>query len=108
MLGPPRPRANVRAPIVTKNRYANFEEPRLSLRSQLGIELIGGDDKFSLEDIVRLKHDYRALLADRVKADLIAAVRANKPSAEAEAAAWSDPLDIGPISTTCRRKSPSK
>ena len=78
---------NVRAPIVTKNRYANFEEPRLSLRSQLGIELIGGDEKFSLEDIVRLKHDYRALLADRVKPDLIAAVRANRPTPEAAAAA---------------------
>lgn len=76
---------NVRMPIVTRNAYPNFEEPRLSLRSQLAIQLIGGDEKFSLEDIVRLKHSYRTLLADRVKDDLIAAVRATAPSGDVAA-----------------------
>ncbi|HMO80562.1 MAG TPA: penicillin acylase family protein [Pyrinomonadaceae bacterium] len=77
---------NVRTPVVTKNEYPNFEAPRLSLRSQLGIQLIGGDEKFSLEDIVKLKHNYRALLADRVKDDLIAAVIAAKPAGDVAAA----------------------
>lgn len=77
---------NVRTPIATRNAYPNFEEPRLSLRSQLAIQLIGGDEKFSLEDIVSLKHNYRTLLADRVKDDLIAAVRATTPTGEVAAA----------------------
>lgn len=73
---------NVRTPVITKNAYPNFEEPRLSLRSQLAIQLINGDDKFSLEDVVRLKHNYRALLADRVKGDLVSAVRKSSPTGD--------------------------
>jgi acyl-homoserine-lactone acylase len=77
---------NVRTPVNTKNAYLNFEEPRLSLRSQLAIQLVGGDEKYSLEDVVRLKHDYRALLADRVKPDLISAVKATNATGEVAAA----------------------
>ena len=77
---------NVRNGIKTENAYPNFEEPRLSLRSQLAIQLIGGDEKYSLEDVWRLKHNYRALLADRVKADLIAAVRAGNPTGDVASA----------------------
>ena len=33
----------------------------------------------SLEEVVRLKHSYRMLLADRVKPDLLAAVKADEP-----------------------------
>lgn len=77
---------NVRTPVVTENTFPNFEEPRLSLRSQLSIQLIGGDEKFSLEDVWKLKHNYRALLADRVKPDLIAAVKAANPAGDAAAA----------------------
>jgi acyl-homoserine-lactone acylase len=77
---------NVRTPVKTENAYPNFEEPRLSLRSQLAIQLIGGDEKYSLEDVWRLKHNYRALLADRVKADLIAAVKAANPGGDVAAA----------------------
>lgn len=74
---------NVREPVGTKNAFPNFEPPELSLRSQLGLQLVGGDEKFSLEDVVRLKHNYRALLADRVKNDLIAAVKAANPTGDA-------------------------
>ena len=77
---------NVRTPIDTTNAYPNFEKPDLSLRSQLSIELIGGDQKLSLEDVVRLKHSYRMLLADRVKPDLIAAVKATSPTGDVAAA----------------------
>jgi acyl-homoserine-lactone acylase len=73
---------NVRGPVNTKNAFPNFETPELSLRSQLAIQLVGGDEKFSLEDIVRLKHSYRMLLADRVKDDLLAAIRATSPSGD--------------------------
>ena len=77
---------NVRGAIDTSNAYPNFEKPDLSLRSQLAIQLIGGDNKLSLEDVVRLKHSYRILLADRVKPDLIAAVKGTQPTADVAAA----------------------
>ncbi|QYO66133.1 penicillin acylase family protein [Leptolyngbya sp. 7M] len=73
---------NIRTPVDTSNSYPNFEEPRLSLRSQLAIQFVNGDDKFSLEDIVELKHNYRALLADRVKSDLLTAVRKTSPTGD--------------------------
>jgi acyl-homoserine-lactone acylase len=73
---------NVRGPVDLRNAFPNFEEPELSLRSQLAIQLIGGNEKLSLEDIVRLKHSYRMLVADRVKNDLIVAVRATGPDGD--------------------------
>ncbi len=73
---------NVRRPVDLKNAYPNFETPSLSLRSQLAIQLVNGDEKLSLEDVVRLKHSYRMLLADRVKQDLISAVRSTNPTGE--------------------------
>ncbi|MFT3743341.1 MAG: penicillin acylase family protein [Pyrinomonadaceae bacterium] len=77
---------NVRGAINTKNAFPNFEEPELSLRSQLAIQLIGGDEKFSLEDVMKLKHSYRMLTADRVKPDLVAALKASNPTGEVAAA----------------------
>jgi acyl-homoserine-lactone acylase len=56
-----------------------FEADRLRLRSQHGLELVHNDRRFSLEDVVRVKHSYRMLLAERVKADLLSAVRAAGP-----------------------------
>jgi acyl-homoserine-lactone acylase len=73
---------NVREPIDTTNAYPNFEPPELNLRSQHAIELVNGNNKVSLEDVIRLKHSYRMLLADRVKPDLIAAVKATNPTGE--------------------------
>jgi len=78
--------SNIRGPVETKNKYPNFEEPELSLRSQLALQLINGDEKFSLEDVVRLKHNYRMLLADRIKSDLIAAVKATNLTGDAASA----------------------
>lgn len=78
--------SNVREKIVTENAYPNFEPPRLSLRSQLAIQLINGDEKYSLEDVAKLKHNYRALLADRVKSDLIDAVKNIQPTGDVAAA----------------------
>ena len=78
--------ANVREPVVLTNRHPNMERPMLSLRSQLGIELIDTDTRLSLEDVVRLKHSYRMLLAERTKPELIRAVEATQPSGEVAAA----------------------
>ena len=82
--------------ILDRDRYpANMPEPSLRLRSQLSLDLIGNDRKLSLEDVVTLKHSYRMLLADRVKADLLTAVRAASPDSSVAAAAamlerWDD------------------
>jgi acyl-homoserine-lactone acylase len=68
---------NLRQPIVPADFPPYFEsDGPLSLRSQHSALLIDNDLRFALEDIVRLKHSDRMLLADRVKDDLIAAVRA--------------------------------
>jgi acyl-homoserine-lactone acylase len=78
--------ANVRQPIDMTNRYPNIEPPMLRLRSQHAIELVGTNRKLSLEDVVRLKHSYRMILPDRVKADLVKAVRATAPAGDVAAA----------------------
>lgn len=77
---------NLNAPLDTINAYPNFERPSLSLRSQHGLELVGGNRKLTLEDVLKLKHSYRMLLADRVKADLVAAVKATSPTGDVAAA----------------------
>lgn len=58
------------------------QPPRLRLRSQHGVELLHNDRVFTLEDVVVTKHSPRMLLADRVKDDLVAAVRATGPAGE--------------------------
>lgn len=70
---------NVREPIRMAYADPNIEPPMLRLRSQHAIELIGDNRRLSLEDVVRLKHSYRMLLADRVKGDLLKAARASQP-----------------------------
>ena len=73
--------------VLDRAKYpANFPEPLLRLRSQMALTLIDNNKKMSLEDVIALKHSYRMLLADRVKDDLIAAVRAANPDATTAAA----------------------
>jgi acyl-homoserine-lactone acylase len=72
--------ANARPPVSLVNAYENIEPPSLRLRSQRAIQLIDNNRRYSLEDVVRLKHDYRMLLADRVKPDLVRAVTASRPT----------------------------
>jgi acyl-homoserine-lactone acylase len=74
--------ANVRDGIDLTNAYPNIEPPMLRLRSQLSLQLIDNNRRLTLEDVVKLKHDYRMLLADRVKPDLVKAVTATKPEGE--------------------------
>jgi acyl-homoserine-lactone acylase len=66
---------------LDRSRYpANFPEPRLGLRTQMSLELIDTNRKLSLQDVIALKHSYHMVLADRVKADLVAAVKASNPT----------------------------
>jgi acyl-homoserine-lactone acylase len=73
---------NMREPLDPKRYPSYFPAPRLGLRSQLAIDLIDNDRKMSLEDVVALKHSYRMLLADRVRDDLVTAVRATNPTGD--------------------------
>jgi acyl-homoserine-lactone acylase len=66
---------NLRAPLDSARLPANVPAPALGLRSQLALELLTSARKrVSLEDVARLKHSYRMLLADRVKPDLLRAL----------------------------------
>ncbi len=78
--------ANMREPLKLVNKHANMERPTLRLRSQLALELIDTNARLSLEEVVRLKHSYRMLLADRVKPDLLRAVESKQPVGEVVAA----------------------
>ena len=71
---------NLHQPLDRARYPENFPDPKLGLRSQMSLQLIDTDRKLSLEDVVALKHSYHMLLADRVKNDLIAAVRASNPA----------------------------
>ncbi|HEV8150137.1 MAG TPA: penicillin acylase family protein, partial [Gemmatimonadales bacterium] len=71
---------NLRQPMDPGRLPANVPPPTLSLRSQLALTLLtGAKKKLRLEDVVRLKHSYRMLLADRVKPDLLAALDSAGP-----------------------------
>ncbi len=72
--------ANMNALLDTARYPDNVERGELRLRSQHALQLIGGRNKLSLEDVLRRKHSMRMLLADRVKADLVAAVKMSSPS----------------------------
>ena len=52
----------------------NLPEPRFRLRSQLSHDLIHGDDRLGLDDVLALKHSPRMLLAERVLDELLDAV----------------------------------
>ena len=91
--------SNMQQPLQRSRWGPNFPDEDLSLRAQLGILLIDNKRKLSLEDVVALKHSTRMLLADRVKPDLISAVRASNPSAEVAKAldvlsAWDNTASI--------------
>lgn len=64
----------------------HFSQPILRLRSQHALDLIANNKKFSLEDVVKLKYSQRMLLAERVKDDLVAAVKKVMPVGEIAAA----------------------
>lgn len=73
---------NMRSPLDPARFPSYFTVVRLGLRSQLAIDLIDNDRVMSLEDVVALKHSYRMLLADRVRDDLVPAVRASNPAGD--------------------------
>jgi acyl-homoserine-lactone acylase len=83
------------APLDPADYPAYFEDHEFSLRSQHSALLVDNGDRLSLEDVIARKHSYRMLLAERVKADLLAAARVAWPAGEPARAvalleAWDD------------------
>lgn len=75
--------ASLRDPIDPDKFPSYFERGEPSLRSQMALEMLESREKFSLEDVKQLKFNVRMLLADRVKPDLIRALKAvESPSDE--------------------------
>ncbi len=74
--------------VLDRARFPeSLPEPRLRLRSQHSLAILHGDRRFTLEDVVEAKHSMGMLLADRVKEELVAAVRVGDASPAARAAA---------------------
>jgi acyl-homoserine-lactone acylase len=73
---------NLHQPMDRDDFPDYFPDNTISLRTQHNLQLLHNDKKFSLEDTVELKHSTRVLLADRVKDDLIKAVRRARPNEE--------------------------
>ncbi len=75
---------SLRNPLDPNNYPSYFEPGRiLGLRTQMSLSILEGQEKFSLDEIKRLKFNNHMLLADRVKPDLIRALKAvQQPSEE--------------------------
>jgi acyl-homoserine-lactone acylase len=82
---------SLRDPIDMTPYPAHFERGQLALRPQLALDLLEAREKLSVDDVIALKNSTRMLLAERVKPDVIAAVRADG-SASDEARAGADVL----------------
>ncbi len=65
-------------------RYPSYFEPgrMLMLRTQMSLEIMEGQKKFSIDDVKRLKYETKMLAADRVKPDLIKAIRETAAASE--------------------------
>jgi acyl-homoserine-lactone acylase len=68
--------ASLRDPLNPDRYPSYFERGELGLRPQMALEILESQAKFSLADVQRLKFNVKMLLADRVKPDLVKAIRA--------------------------------
>jgi len=66
---------NLNEILPPENYPEYFPEPRLRQRSQHSLQLIHNDKKFSLEDIVEMKHSMKMVVAEQVKDDLLKVAR---------------------------------
>jgi acyl-homoserine-lactone acylase len=79
--------ANLHAILDTTKYPSYIERPRLGLRSQHALQLIDTKKKVTLEDVIRMKHSMRMILSDRVKDDLLNAVKASSADSATQNAA---------------------
>ncbi len=85
---------NLRAVLPRGDYPDNFPDPRLGFRTQNSLELIDSDQRYTLEELVELKHSMGMTIADRMKDDLVDILRRRGPGddesrrAIAALAAW--------------------
>jgi acyl-homoserine-lactone acylase len=77
---------NLFAPLDPARFPPHFGANDLSLRTQLSLRLVHNDRKLTLEEVCELKHSPGILVAERVKADLVAALREAGPTSQIEEA----------------------
>lgn len=70
--------------LLDPGKYPSYleDERGLALRPQMALEMLESQEKFSLEDVIRLKFNTRMLLADRVKPALLQAAGASAQTSE--------------------------
>jgi acyl-homoserine-lactone acylase len=83
---------SLRDPIDMSGFPPDFERGPLGLRPQLALDLIESKGQHSVQDVIDLKYSTRMLLAERIRPELIAAVRASG-AAPADAIAGADVLE---------------
>lgn len=83
---------SLRDPIDMSRYPSHFERGPLALRPQLALDMLESRERFSVEDVIHLKYSTRMLLAERLKRELIDAVRAS-PEATDDARAGADVLE---------------
>jgi acyl-homoserine-lactone acylase len=96
---------NLYEPLSPESYPDNFPEPRLRFRQQNSLELVHNDRILSLEDVMELKHSMKMILADRVKDDLVTAVRGRNPGGEVSeaielVASWDNTVGRGSRGST--------
>ncbi|MBA2257942.1 MAG: penicillin acylase family protein [Acidobacteria bacterium] len=67
---------SARDPIDMTGYPSYFERGPLALRPQLALDMLESKQRFTVDDVIALKHSPRMLLAERVKADLLEVARA--------------------------------
>jgi acyl-homoserine-lactone acylase len=74
---------SLKQPLDPARYPSYFERGELELRPQLALDMIEAREKFSVEDLKRLKFDTRLLLAERVKPELLVAIAAQRAPSDA-------------------------
>lgn len=83
---------SLRDPLDMSKFPSHFERGTLALRPQLALDLLEQKPSYSVQDVIDIKYSTRLLLAERVKADVIAAVRGTADAPE-DARAGADALE---------------
>jgi acyl-homoserine-lactone acylase len=92
---------SLRDPIDMSAFPAQFERGPLGLRPQLALDLLEQKSSYSVQDVIDLKYSNRMLLAERVKRDLVDAVRSSSDASDDAKAgadvleAWDDKVSAG-------------
>ena len=67
---------SLRNPLDSAGFKSYFERAELGLRPQLALEMLESKPKFSLDEVKQMKFNTKMLVADRLKPDLIKAIKA--------------------------------